>query len=406
MATGTATARPEEAAPLLQMRGITKRFPGVLANDDVDFDVRRRRGARPVRRERRRQEHAHADPLRPLPARRGRDPDQRGARRHLVARRGHPQRHRHDPPALHARQHAHRRRERRARPEVVPRPAHRPRQSRRRGSTELAERYGLEVDPDALVWQLSVGERQRVEIIKALYRDVSLLVLDEPTAVLTPQEVDDLFARPAAAGAERARARLHLPQGQRGARALRPDHRAAGRQAGRHAVAPARRRRTAARRDDGRATSCPPTSVPAGSRCRRAAPRRPRPRASQATAARGGPRRRSRGATPARSSASPASPATASASSPRPSPASAPPRPARSASSAPRWRAHRRPAARGAGLAYVPEERMRDGIVPDFSVAENLLLVDNTSPAVLALRLPARHARSAGTAKSWSTPST
>jgi len=59
---------------------------------------------------------------------------------------------------------------------------------------ELSERYGLEVDPDAIVWQLAVGERQRVEIIKALFRDVSILILDEPTAVLTPQEVDDLFA--------------------------------------------------------------------------------------------------------------------------------------------------------------------------------------------------------------------
>jgi general nucleoside transport system ATP-binding protein len=58
---------------------------------------------------------------------------------------------------------------------------------------ELSESYGLQINPDAPVWQLSVGERQRVEIIKALYRDVSLLVLDEPTAVLTPGEVRDLF---------------------------------------------------------------------------------------------------------------------------------------------------------------------------------------------------------------------
>jgi general nucleoside transport system ATP-binding protein len=58
---------------------------------------------------------------------------------------------------------------------------------------QLSDRYGLEIKPSAPVWQLSVGERQRVEIIKAVYRDVSLLVLDEPTAVLTPQEVRDLF---------------------------------------------------------------------------------------------------------------------------------------------------------------------------------------------------------------------
>ena len=58
---------------------------------------------------------------------------------------------------------------------------------------ELADTYGLNVDPQAIIWQLSVGERQRVEIIKALYRNVSLLVLDEPTAVLTPREVDELF---------------------------------------------------------------------------------------------------------------------------------------------------------------------------------------------------------------------
>jgi ABC-type uncharacterized transport system ATPase subunit len=58
---------------------------------------------------------------------------------------------------------------------------------------ELAESYGLKVDPNAFVWQLAVGEQQRVEIVKALYRGADLLILDEPTAVLTPQEVSELF---------------------------------------------------------------------------------------------------------------------------------------------------------------------------------------------------------------------
>jgi simple sugar transport system ATP-binding protein len=58
---------------------------------------------------------------------------------------------------------------------------------------ELADIYGLKVDPDAYIWQLAVGQQQRVEIIKALYRGAALLILDEPTAVLTPQEVDELF---------------------------------------------------------------------------------------------------------------------------------------------------------------------------------------------------------------------
>jgi len=57
----------------------------------------------------------------------------------------------------------------------------------------LSERYGLEVDPDALVEDLPVGMQQRVEILKALYRDADVLILDEPTGVLTPQEADHLL---------------------------------------------------------------------------------------------------------------------------------------------------------------------------------------------------------------------
>jgi simple sugar transport system ATP-binding protein len=57
----------------------------------------------------------------------------------------------------------------------------------------LQEQYGLRVDPKAKIWQISVGEQQRVEILKMLYRGARVLIMDEPTAVLTPQEVDDLF---------------------------------------------------------------------------------------------------------------------------------------------------------------------------------------------------------------------
>ena len=60
--------------------------------------------------------------------------------------------------------------------------------------TTLSDRYGLPVDPNALIANLSIGEQQRVEILKLLYRGAQLLVLDEPTAVLTPQETQAFFA--------------------------------------------------------------------------------------------------------------------------------------------------------------------------------------------------------------------
>jgi ABC-type uncharacterized transport system ATPase subunit len=59
--------------------------------------------------------------------------------------------------------------------------------------SKLSDDYGFNIDPEERVWQLEVGEQQRVEILKALYRDVDLLILDEPTAVLTPNEASRLF---------------------------------------------------------------------------------------------------------------------------------------------------------------------------------------------------------------------
>lgn len=58
---------------------------------------------------------------------------------------------------------------------------------------ELGSRYGMTIDPDTLVEKLAVGQRQRVEILKVLFRGANILILDEPTAVLVPQEVDELF---------------------------------------------------------------------------------------------------------------------------------------------------------------------------------------------------------------------
>ena len=176
----------------VEMRDIVKRFPGVLANDHVTFDV-------------------NAGEVHALLGENGAgkstlmrqlyglyQPDEGeilidGQPRGLsLAGRRHPGRHRHDPPALHARADADGGGECGAGAEVVARAAARSGRVSKRVD-ELSKAYGLKVDPSAYVWQLAVGEQQRVEIIKALYRGASLIILDEPTAVLTPQEVDDLF---------------------------------------------------------------------------------------------------------------------------------------------------------------------------------------------------------------------
>ena len=92
----------------------------------------------------------------------------------------------------------------------------------KRRIAQLAESFGLAVAPDAPIGALSVGERQRVEILKALYRDARILILDEPTAVLTPQESLSLFATLEATHRRRPVDHLHLAQAQRGHDGERP----------------------------------------------------------------------------------------------------------------------------------------------------------------------------------------
>ena len=77
---------------------------------------------------------------------------------------------------------------------------------------ELADIYGLEIDPEAYIWQLSVGQQQRVEIIKALYRGAALLILDEPTAVLTPARGGRIVCDHAPDGQGWVCAHLYFPQ--------------------------------------------------------------------------------------------------------------------------------------------------------------------------------------------------
>ena len=58
---------------------------------------------------------------------------------------------------------------------------------------EISDKYGLDIDPEKKVYDMSVGEKQTLEIIKVLYRGAKILIMDEPTAVLTPQEIKRLF---------------------------------------------------------------------------------------------------------------------------------------------------------------------------------------------------------------------
>src|SRR3978361_1207588 len=180
-------------APLLELRGITKRFPGVLANDDVDFDLLR--GA----------DHAllgengagkstlmnilyglyTPDEGEILL---GGKPIELGSTRAAIEH-GIGMVHQHFMliPVMTVAENIVLATEPRSAGVLLDYDAARKR------VRELSQRYGLIVDPDAPVDRISAGQQQRVEILKALYRGAEILILDEPTAVLTPQRAKEPF---------------------------------------------------------------------------------------------------------------------------------------------------------------------------------------------------------------------
>ncbi len=108
------------------------------------------------------------------------------------------------------------------------------RRAAKRRVEEISERYGLEVPADAVVEELAVGVQQRVEILKALYRQAETLILDEPTAVLTPQEDRGAVHRHAFAEGCREVGHLHHPQAEGSPRGLRSHNGPSRRQGRRH----------------------------------------------------------------------------------------------------------------------------------------------------------------------------
>ncbi len=180
-------------APLLELRGITKRFPGVLANDDVNLDLRRG--------------EVHAllgengagkstlmnilyglyTPDQGQILLNGRPIDVGSTKAAIEHGIGMVHQHFMLIPVMTVAENI----------VLATEPRHAgvllDYDAARRRVRELSDRYGLAVDPDARIDRITVGQQQRVEILKALYRGAEILILDEPTAVLTPQEAQELF---------------------------------------------------------------------------------------------------------------------------------------------------------------------------------------------------------------------
>ena len=190
----------------IELRDIVKRFPGVVANDGVNLTVRAgsvhaivgENGA------------GKSTLMKTLYG--AHRPDEGtivvdGERAPLpLAGRRHRRRHRHGVPALHARRQLHGVGEHRARQRARHARATSTSGEARRRIRELADAATASTSiPTRWSSDLGVGEKQRVEILKVLYRGARILILDEPTAVLVPQEVDELFALAARAHRRTAR---------------------------------------------------------------------------------------------------------------------------------------------------------------------------------------------------------
>jgi ABC-type uncharacterized transport system ATPase subunit len=180
-----------ETANAVEMRGIVKRFPGVLANENVDFDLRRgeihallgENGAGKST-----LMNVLAGLYRPEEGTiqvDGRPVDFRSPRDAIDCGIGMVHQHFMLVPSQSVTENILLGLDE---PRFVMRLPH-----YERRVAELGKEFGLHVDPHARIWQLSVGEQQRVEILKMLYRGTDILIMDEPTAVLAPQEIDDLF---------------------------------------------------------------------------------------------------------------------------------------------------------------------------------------------------------------------